>query len=337
MRPIVEPALAFFSVLYIMDNMLGENINKKNSVMDHPQNSQKDMNNLPTNYQGPVMEKLSYTKTNKLIAALYMVTDIMDRDEPVRNKLRNLGAGTISDIISLNSFAGKAEVNFVSLEAKIEEVMSFLEVASSVSLISEMNHSILKKEFRILQESIYEFKSLVALKEDKSPAWLADFLEEENRENSFPEVSVGREKRTPLFQTFAPIKKEDNGSRIHPNGHRQPTRIGLQKGSTLLQALNKVGDTKSVSNKSISHGHAPSEAGGFHSGFDILKKQRREEIVKFLKDRGVATIKDIKDSAGGVLISCGEKTLQRELFSMVGDGVLERSGEKRWSKYSIKS
>jgi len=45
-------------------------------------------------YQLPI----SYKKTNKLVTALYMVTDIIDKNEPLRNKLRTLGIGIISDI-----------------------------------------------------------------------------------------------------------------------------------------------------------------------------------------------------------------------------------------------
>ena len=75
---------------------------------------------------------------------------------------------------------------------------------------------------------------------------------------------------------------------------------------------------------------------------DILKNTRREEIILVIKDRmknsinfeGV-TITDIKSIGHGVLASCGEKTLQRELVSMVTDGVLKKKGEKRWSKYSL--
>jgi hypothetical protein len=79
------------------------------------------------------------------------------------------------------------------------------------------------------------------------------------------------------------------------------------------------------------------------SDFHILKKQRRDEIINIIgKKGGNATITDIKNSAYGLpaqagsLVSCGEKTLQRELVSMVKDGVLNKTGEKRWSRYFIK-
>jgi len=47
------------------------------------------------------------------------------------------------------------------------------------------------------------------------------------------------------------------------------------------------------------------------------------------------SIKDIDLALQGLGEKCGEKTLQRELVSMVGDGVLKKSGEKRWSRYFL--
>src|SRR5437016_5562412 len=87
---------------------------------------------------------ISYPKTTKLISALYMVTDIMDKEEPMRHKLRTLGGEVISDIYS----------NLSKTNKTISEILSFLEVAASVAMISEMNAAILKKEFLELQESI---------------------------------------------------------------------------------------------------------------------------------------------------------------------------------------
>jgi hypothetical protein len=52
-------------------------------------------------------------------------------------------------------------------------------------------------------------------------------------------------------------------------------------------------------------------------------------------------ITDIRTKSNGhpdqfsAIVSCGEKTLQRELVSMVKDGVLKKLGEKRWSRYML--
>ena len=53
------------------------------------------------------------------------------------------------------------------------------------------------------------------------------------------------------------------------------------------------------------------------------------------KPNGVS-IKDIVLALRNLGEERGEKTLQRELASMVKDGVLYKTGEKRWSRYFIK-
>jgi hypothetical protein len=238
----------------------------------------------------------SYPKLNKLITALYMVTDILDKNEPLRNKLRDLGAGIISDIYS----------SPIQANQKIVEILSFLDITSAVGMISGMNCNILKKEFLELQKSIQEFAK------QTNPMWLEEFISSSASDES----------------------KSSNNEEKNYQGH--PTRIGVQKGGTLMKALSEVKVSDKILGRTV-----------LKSDFDVLKKQRREEIIKIIKEKGDlpagrqgATITDIRNKAKelpgtSVLASCGEKTLQRELISMVKDNVLNKSGEKRWSKYFL--
>lgn len=61
------------------------------------------------------------------------------------------------------------------------------------------------------------------------------------------------------------------------------------------------------------------------------KGQRRDEIVKITKEKGTVTIKDITDQ----IKDCSEKTIQRELIAMVDQGLLKKTGERRWSRYTV--
>ena len=240
------------------------------------------------------LPSISYTKINKLITALYMVTDIIDKEEPLRNKLRTSGVNIISDINSTPSSAG----------ARIREIMSFLDIASAVNIISEMNCNILRKEFAELNQSILSAQGGKDSVENLDTAVnLTEFFKE-------PARAAGG----------LPLPKDYRGKdKFQSLGQRSFTRIGVQKGSTLMKALS---DRNLVS--SMSHRNP------------TLKKQRQNEIIKVIqKNGGSATITDIKNGAYGSLVSCGEKTLQRELVSMVKDNVLNKTGEKRWSRYFI--
>ena len=221
-----------------------------------------------------------YSKTNKLITALYMVTDVIDRDEPLRNKLRTLGTEIISDMCSIeqNKTANTASV----ILGKVEVIVSFLDLASTMNIVSPMNSDILKKEFFKLKQSIIA---------------------------SFEKVEI-LNKKVDLSEFFTDTPKV-----------RLFSEKIISKG-TLLKAIKQVS--------------------GIHN-FEEQKKQRRDDILNIIKILGGnATIKDIKDKIhtlpgqGGSLHSHSEKTLQRELVSMVSSGVLKKEGSKRWSRYFIK-
>jgi len=63
----------------------------------------------------------------------------------------------------------------------------------------------------------------------------------------------------------------------------------------------------------------------------VKKNGRQSIIINLLKRKKEIMIKDVSPLIDG----CSEKTIQRELLSMVHNGILNKMGEKRWSKYSL--
>lgn len=64
---------------------------------------------------------------------------------------------------------------------------------------------------------------------------------------------------------------------------------------------------------------------------DIRHNNRRNTILELLQDKSFVTVKDVIDAIEG----CSSKTLQRELLSLVNEGILIKKGERRWSTYSL--
>ncbi len=58
---------------------------------------------------------------------------------------------------------------------------------------------------------------------------------------------------------------------------------------------------------------------------------RRERIKTIIEAKGEATIRDISL----IITDISEKTIQRELQSMIDGNIVKRQGERRWSKYSL--
>ncbi|MFA6463593.1 MAG: hypothetical protein WCV55_01150 [Candidatus Paceibacterota bacterium] len=61
------------------------------------------------------------------------------------------------------------------------------------------------------------------------------------------------------------------------------------------------------------------------------KRQRRHKILSIIKHKKEVTIKDISSS----IKECSEKTIQRELNSLLFEKVIKKVGERRWSKYLL--
>jgi predicted HTH transcriptional regulator len=61
------------------------------------------------------------------------------------------------------------------------------------------------------------------------------------------------------------------------------------------------------------------------------KNSRQDLILNTIRQRGELSIKDLTE----VIKGCSEKTIQRELVSLVNSGTLLKTGERRWSRYSL--
>lgn len=65
---------------------------------------------------------------------------------------------------------------------------------------------------------------------------------------------------------------------------------------------------------------------------NVFKKNNRQNIIiNLLKKKKDLTIKDIALT----IKDCSEKTIQRELISLINMGTIKKTGERRWSRYSL--
>ena len=64
---------------------------------------------------------------------------------------------------------------------------------------------------------------------------------------------------------------------------------------------------------------------------DSTNQQRSDRILGLLKDSDGLGIKAISQ----VITDCSEKTIQRELLSLIENGLIRREGERRWSRYFL--
>src|SRR3989339_99152 len=277
-------------------------------------NNQKDTQKTSLNSygQGNVLDvktlnskhvyEFANKKTEKLVTALYMVTDCMDTDDALKAKLRELGVGLLSDMYKLSILSPMDKHVHISTSlAHIDEILSFVEIAYTIGFISEMNTAILKKEFMIL---IGELES--HQKKDKHFTFTLD-------EDMFS---------LPVISSKQPVRPIGGG--LVEGKNTKDNSIGHENKRT---NFNTMSFTNSALNSSL---HQTPKSKHHSSSSESDKKDRIDKILALLKDKDVS-IKDISSS----FTDCSEKTIQRELNALVLKGQIKKIGSKRCSRYSL--
>jgi hypothetical protein len=241
-----------------------------------------------------------YSKTERLVSALYLVTNLFHDSEPIKWLLRDKGIGLLSGMLPMSVYVRK-DNRTKEMRSRISELLSILLVARRSGILSEMNHSLLEADFIALN-------GLIA---DEADAYLnfsiADFLNEEES------VKVdGLRYDNPLL----PDVVRDVNSIRHPIGHNMSDRMSYTK--PYDRGISKgVGTTPRVSNSQNKR-----TAGG---------EERKKNILKLAKESGSVTVREVTN----IIKDCSEKTIQRDLMTLVNDGVLRKVGDRRWSRYTL--
>src|SRR3989344_9274141 len=111
----------------------------------------KGQNDVSVRYDE--FEKTILNRIEKLTTALYMVTDCIYGDDPLKFKMRTTGVEMLSDIARINrTTQGEKHRTLSNLSDKVTELISMLYISVSVGFISNMNFSVLKREFISLKE-----------------------------------------------------------------------------------------------------------------------------------------------------------------------------------------
>lgn len=169
-------------------------------------------------------------KTEKLTTALYMVTDIMPSEEPMKWKIRDFGVGILSDImLCASSSMSEREEYLRRITRGISHVVSYLEVAWTTRMMSEMNAAVLKKEYLSLRDAITkEWEKAVEQGTIITPAFF-DVPKQMETKSSSGSPFPAEEKKVlpPLTQksedrsggTASPLRTTDSQLRTSPRPH----------------------------------------------------------------------------------------------------------------------
>lgn len=291
-------------VLYITD-MLKNNL--ENNGQNKPDLSNKIARRAPS--EGLFMSVSK--KAEKITTAIYMVTDLISDTDPMRARIRQVSLSILSDTRSLSYLlTGDLHFHLAKIISVSWELVSLIDISSSVGFISDMNHRILKK-------AIIEFISDLRNRQN-----LEGF--QNIRDLKFGEgqaVNIG------LRSDFFDIDNQDTEDMTEEVSYRYPEDMFRQKGSDVEgqkmdkkdapKMINKVSPKKVVSKRQSSE--------------PLKMTERKDKILSLIKDKKDISISDIVSH----FKEYSQKTIQRDLISLVAEGLVKRTGEKRWSRYSI--
>lgn len=127
-----------------MDNESNKNLN--NLVEKAPEITVSSL------FKGDSVFVFIFKKTQKILTALYLITNLLPDEEPIKWHLRKKGGNILSDIIVF--YESKKEGDLHKVKSEITEVLSMLEIGEFSGLIGPMNAKIIKAEFTIVYDTL---------------------------------------------------------------------------------------------------------------------------------------------------------------------------------------
>src|SRR3989344_2189529 len=291
---------------------------------------------MPSHQVAGGMESFSISlgkKCERLATALYLVTSFLPDSEPLKGRLRTLSLDLVRDASRVRYGTISSETNVLEeLRANIGETLGLLELALIAGLVSEMNFSILKREYASLRGTI---ESKKASRESRTDTILGDtfFGSSFTEENLTHPASGAQRSVLESADSCLGHEKLKGRSFMHPAptssiGHSQG-----QKETTMSDTKTKGHDASPRSAKNSAPDLGLPLKGRVQSSvaISVTQEARRTRIQKLIKDNREVTIKDIST----YFPELSEKTIQRELVALVEEGVLKKFGERRWSRYAL--
>lgn len=217
--------------------------NKKTEIMDYTQkpyggaisNSKSLINNDSYEYANK--------KTERIVTALYMVTDCMDADDALKSKLRFLGVELLSDMYKFVNILPLDRKNHLTLTlSHVNEILSLIEISYTIGFISEMNTAILKRELQTLTNDL-KF-------DDSSDKHFTFTLDQEMFNIPKPQPTIKDKKPNTYLMSF----KKDKISQLPEvkKNSQISTANNLNKEERSEKILSLIKDKKEVSIKDIS-------------------------------------------------------------------------------------
>ncbi len=273
-----------------------KDINKQNALTENALHKPRMVvfkNDAFTNFM--------HKKTERITTALYLITNLLTREEPLKWRLREKGVELMTHVLRFGTGNGESDGHSdVTIPPLIIELISLLEVSYVSGAISEMNFVVLKREYEHVID-LFEKAKMRRKETGREGYMIPKSFFDLPHESSLVELLDQEEKMQDASKQTPTVLPMSN------------TEESTHQGRNVLQGSPMVTSMK------------------YQRLRNPRSKSRREAIVSVLRQEGKVSIKDITKVVRG----CSAKTVQRELLSLVKDGIVMKEGERRWSTYAL--
>ena len=277
-------------------------------------------------------------RSQKIVTAMYMLTDFLDSDDAMRKLLRDSVTETMGKLFALTQAGTQERSEILSFAVnKVFSTNAYLDVVYTNGFVSEMNFRVISGELVKLSHDLQELLGSMNVQKKIQPAkkmasefrlpdsfFTQDFsateqvAESVNQKDiaSTPQKTIDTEKdiaadSMPIaMPVIAELPKEEDDD-MPVFVHKKDSRKSQLDKMTASFARVKDTSKKPKTNN--------------------LKEQRKEKIITILKEKPEASINDICEN----ISDCSSKTIQRDLIDMINSGLVKKEGTRRWSTYSL--
>ena len=259
------------------------------------------------------------TQMEIILSAIYMATGHMSDENTLKQSLRSSALQVMAETIELvgdenvntsidsgrsSIISGRSiETLKSSIKVNIYKTMSFIKVLKSERMMSDNNADLL----------IMTYKKLLSFINDYQPIGLYVVTD------SIKDIDYG------IYTDMS-----DSRGLYNLNNNYLTEASSFNKREKQIQNNNLNSNDKDLINNSNVH-------------TNDVKSNRRTHILDIIKGGAIdghnmseilTKIKEVNDTE---LKTISEKTVQRELNTMIEQGLIVKKGEKRWSRYILSS
>lgn len=273
----------------------GQNIQKDNSFVGLKKSSNND---------GVFMSVSK--KAEKITTAIYMVTDFIPNNDPLKNRIREISLSMISDTRKMSySLTGDLYFQLSRVIASAWEIVSVMEVAVVVGFISDMNYQILKNALIDFISDLRNRQRIEGFSKIHDMKFIQGTAGDIRLKSDFFRVTDSDMERVKeeVLKPEAEDTFKDSSYRTFYKGQTEDTKMSFIKN-----------DQKELINKAKSNPKL---------------NERKDKIYALVKEKKDISITDIVS----FFKEYSQKTIQRDLVALVEEGRIKKVGDKRWSRY----